>query len=71
MGHLAHLPRRDEESDGHSEVVPEKCIGCGLCVSTCPEQAISLTEKPHMEPPPKDFRATLNEIETERLTVHH
>ena len=58
-----------KERDGHSEVVIEKCIGCGLCVSTCPEHAISLAEKPHMEPPPKDFQATLKKIETERLAV--
>jgi ferredoxin len=58
-----------KEGDGRSEVAIEKCIGCGLCVSSCPEQAISLTEKPQMEPPPKDFRATLKKIETERLTV--
>lgn len=58
------------ERDGLTEILGDKCIGCGLCVSTCPEQAISLTEKPQMEPPPKDFNATLKKIETERLTVH-
>jgi Fe-S-cluster-containing hydrogenase component 2 len=25
---------------------PDRCIGCGLCVSTCPSGALSLTRKP-------------------------
>lgn len=60
-----------KDEDGCFEVLNEKCIGCGLCVDTCPEQAISLAEKPKMEPPPMDFRATLRKIETERLAIQH
>jgi electron transport complex protein RnfB len=60
-----------KERDEHFEIINEKCIGCGLCVNTCPEQAISLTEKPKMEPPPRDFRVTLKKIETERLAIKH
>jgi Fe-S-cluster-containing hydrogenase component 2 len=60
-----------KEGDEHFEIITEKCIGCGLCVNTCPEQAISLAEKPKMEPPPKDFRVTLKKIETERLAIKH
>ena len=33
-----------EGEDAYS-IVPEKCIGCGLCISTCPVQAISLVRK--------------------------
>jgi ferredoxin len=25
---------------------PDRCIGCGLCVSTCPTQSLSLVRKP-------------------------
>jgi ferredoxin len=60
-----------KEGDGYFEVINEKCIGCGLCVNTCPEQAISLAENPKMEPPPKDFRATLRKIAAERLAIQH
>ena len=34
-----------DERDGFNEVIPEKCIGCGLCISTCPSEAISLIRK--------------------------
>lgn len=60
-----------KEEDGRFEVINDKCIGCGLCVNTCSEQAISLVERPKMEPPPQDYRATLRKIETERLAIKH
>jgi len=44
-----------EGEDAH-EVIRDKCIGCGLCVSTCPTEAISLLRKPDEEivAPPKN-----------------
>jgi len=45
-----------EEGEDAYRVIKERCIGCGLCVSTCPSEAIQLLRK---EPadislPPKD-----------------
>lgn len=34
-----------EEKDDAYAVIKDKCIGCGLCVSTCPSDAISLIRK--------------------------
>jgi dihydroorotate dehydrogenase/NAD-dependent dihydropyrimidine dehydrogenase PreA subunit len=30
------------EADGTMRIVSERCVGCGLCVSVCPEKAIAL-----------------------------
>lgn len=38
-------------------VIEERCIGCGLCVSTCPSGALKLHRKDGKRPPPKDTRA--------------
>jgi electron transport complex protein RnfB len=28
---------------------PDRCIGCGLCVSTCPTESLTLQRKPEAE----------------------
>lgn len=45
-----------EQRDDGYRVVSGKCIGCGLCVSTCPAEAISLKRKrpEEIHQPPKD-----------------
>ena len=49
--------------DDSYQVIREKCIGCGLCVSTCPEKAIRLIRKKddEIELPPKNERAWFKE----------
>jgi len=41
-----------------------RCIGCGLCVSTCPTQSLSLVRKPKAKQPyvPKDIIETNNKV---------
>jgi len=58
-----------KEGTDSSEIVDGRCIGCGLCVSVCPTEAISMVAKTGMEAPPKDFvHDTLRKIEEERNT---
>jgi NAD-dependent dihydropyrimidine dehydrogenase PreA subunit len=52
-----------KEGDDAYEVIKEKCIGCGLCISTCPTEAIKLIRKPAAEitPPVDDEKAWFEE----------
>ncbi|MEN8246469.1 MAG: 4Fe-4S binding protein [Thermodesulfobacteriota bacterium] len=38
-----------EENEDFYAVKPDRCIGCGVCVSTCPSEAITLKLKPESE----------------------
>jgi len=45
-----------EEGDDANHIIRDKCIGCGLCISTCPTDSIKLIRKAPDEiiTPPKD-----------------
>ncbi|MFZ0890599.1 MAG: 4Fe-4S binding protein [Candidatus Binataceae bacterium] len=51
--------RAIEEGDTTYQVIKERCIGCGLCVTACPRDAIKLVAKPQEEiiRPPTDMNA--------------
>ena len=46
----------------------DRCIGCGLCVSTCPSGALSLVRKPDDQQPevPKNMIETLLKLKRAR-----
>lgn len=55
-----------EEGDVSALVNKKRCIGCGLCVSVCPEDAISLKALEDVEDPPESIEDTLEQIKMER-----
>jgi electron transport complex protein RnfB len=57
-----------EEGEDAYQVIKEKCIGCGLCISTCPAEAIQLIRKQpeEMISPPSDEMAWYEERARQR-----
>jgi Pyruvate/2-oxoacid:ferredoxin oxidoreductase delta subunit len=45
-----------EETEDSYRVITDRCVGCGLCVTECPTEAIKLVRKPEEDitHPPKD-----------------
>jgi ferredoxin len=56
--------------DEAAEVDRDRCIGCGLCVTTCPTEALSLRPKPESERrlPPATAKDYLMELASVRGT---
>ena len=46
-----------EESGDVYKVFPDRCVGCGVCIVTCPVESIELLERPKVEQktPPKNI----------------
>jgi Fe-S-cluster-containing hydrogenase component 2 len=48
--------------DNISNINLDRCIGCGVCVPTCPDEAIELIEKEDKMIPPKNTMETYMQI---------
>jgi Fe-S-cluster-containing hydrogenase component 2 len=50
----------------------DRCIGCGLCVSTCPSEALTLVRKPGSEltQVPVDMDTTWRTISQAQAAAH-
>jgi Na+-translocating ferredoxin:NAD+ oxidoreductase subunit B len=53
--------------EGPAAVKLERCIGCGLCVTTCPTGALRLEMKPDARVPPKDMGRLYGRMYRERF----
>jgi formate hydrogenlyase subunit 6/NADH:ubiquinone oxidoreductase subunit I len=49
------------EKNQHAAIDLNRCIGCGVCIPTCPEKALSLQKKATEVRPPKT-REELHDI---------
>jgi len=55
--------------DGPTRVDLDRCIGCGLCVSTCSTGALSLRPRQHASVPPKGLAGLYRGITVDRFGV--
>jgi Na+-translocating ferredoxin:NAD+ oxidoreductase subunit B len=55
--------------EGYATVDLNRCIGCGVCVSKCPANAIEIKEKESKYVPPKNSDKMYQKILMERVGV--
>ena len=54
------------DGDETFKIDSDRCIGCGVCVSDCPVEAISLNEKADVKPVSDSLLETFQKISLER-----
>ncbi len=47
-------------------IIEERCVGCALCVTTCPSEAMTLRRNDRRPPPPKDTSSLYSTMFQER-----
>jgi len=55
-----------DENLGIASINLDRCIGCGLCVSSCPLEAIRLVKKEKETVPPVDIESLHDSIMAKR-----
>ena len=63
MGVASRRGKMAQHSDVAPEVISKKCIGCGLCLEQCAQDAITLVERPADVPRPRESADTVMTID--------
>ena len=53
-------------ADDVPQVDLDLCVGCGVCATGCPEDAVELVERPGVKAPPEDLKALKAAIKASR-----